>query len=41
MYATVADESKIFPIRFLKSSRKIATFTFHLSASPANPPTNF
>jgi hypothetical protein len=31
----------IFPTRFLRSSSKSAALTFHLSASLANPDTNF
>jgi hypothetical protein len=41
VYATDAEAKIILPIKLLKSSWSLATFTFHLSASPAKPPTNF
>lgn len=41
VYATEADDNMMFPIKLLKSYSSFTTFTFHLSAYPAKPPTSF
>jgi len=40
-YEILAEANNIFPVRLLRSFVSFLTFSFHLTASPDRPPSNF